>query len=390
MQITDVKVHALPVDFRTWLFVKVETDQDGLFGWGEATLEWKARSVSAAVEELRELCIGEDPRQPRRIIRKLAKRHFWRAGVIGTTAMSGIEVACWDIIGKWSGRPVADLFGGRVRDRVPVYTHLGYGASGDVYDRSMHGGMEASIEAIIARRYHAVKVVNVPYHNQYVFAERRGTFFDLIDSILDQCRGRLDVALDVHGRCGSLASAQSLLQFLDGRDLLFVEEVLQPGPAAELEQLARQYRVRLATGERLVDLGDFADLARRNAVSVLQPDIAHCGGLLAAFDIAAVAAAFRLSLAPHNPLGVLASAAGLHFALAAPNFLIQEEMSAHFAAAKDFVRHPIRFDDGYWHLEPCVGLGVEVDEAFLSRLAGRSEPLLTEAAVDPDGTIVDW
>ena len=390
VKITDVKVHLLPVDFRTWVLVKVETDEPGLFGWGEATLEWKARSVSAAIEELRELSIGEDPEAPRRLVQKLIKRHFWRPGIIGMSAISGIEMACWDITGKVLGRPVADLFGGRLRDRIPVYTHLGYGASTDVYDRSMEGAMADNIAAITAKGYHAVKVVNVPYHSAYVFAERRHAYFNLLDAILDQARGRIDVALDVHGRCGSLASAEALLQHLDGRDLLFVEEVLQPGSATDLARLANRYRVRLATGERLVDRSDFVDLGRAGAVSVFQPDIAHCGGIAAAMEIATLASAFSLSVAPHNPLGLVASTVGLHFGLTAPAFLIQEEMSANFALASDFIQTPIRFKNGFWELAPCTGLGIEIDEAFLCRLSGRAEPLITETAWDPDGSIANW
>ena len=390
MKITDVKVHLLPVDFRTWVLVKVETDEPGLYGWGEATLEWKARSVSAAVDELRELCLGADADAPRSLVRRLTKRHFWRPGIIGMSAISGIEMACWDIVGKTLGRPVADLFGGRVRQRIPVYTHLGYGASADVYERSMEGAIAESIDAIAAKGYHAVKVVNVPYHNQYVFAARRHAYFDLLDAILDLAKGRLDVALDVHGRCGSMASAEALLTHLDGKDLLFVEEIFQPGSAEELAHIARRFRVRLATGERLVDRSDFVDLARHHAVSVLQPDIAHCGGLLAACEIATIGSGFGLTVAPHNPLGLIASTVGLHFGLATPNFLVQEEMSANFAAARDFIRTPIRFVDGFWELEPCVGLGLDVDEAFLSRLSGRSEPLITDTANDPDGSIADW
>jgi galactonate dehydratase len=390
VKITDVKVHLLPVDFRTWLLVKVETDEPGLFGWGEATLEWKARSVSAAIEELRELCLGEDPEAPRRIVRKLTKRHFWRPGIIGMSAISGIEMACWDITGKLRGRPVADLFGGRLRDRIPVYTHLGYGASADVYDRSMEGAIAENIAAIAAKGYHGVKVVNVPFHSAYVFAEKRQVYFDLLDAILDQARGRIDVALDVHGRCGAMVSAETLLSHLDGRDLLFVEEVLQPGSAADLARLSGRYRVKLATGERLVDRSDFVDLGRADAVSVFQPDIAHCGGISAAMEIATLASAFSLSVAPHNPLGLVASTVGLHFGLTAPAFLIQEEMSAHFAIADDFIQTPIRFRGGFWELEPCTGLGLEIDEAFLERLAGRAEPLITETAWDPDGSIADW
>jgi galactonate dehydratase len=390
MRITDIKFYTVPVDFRTWVLVKVETSEDGLFGWGEATVEWKARSVLASLEELRELAIGEDPRRIRHLTRKLVKRHYWDPGVVAMSAISGIEVACWDIFGKSVGRPVVDLLGGAVRDRVPVYTHLGYGSSEDVYERSMSPAVLDTLERIIEQGYHAVKVVNVPFHNQFIFAKARNAFFELLENVLDVCSGRIDVALDVHGRCGSVASAETLLGFLQGKNLLFVEELLRPSSPEVFASLAAKYDVRLATGERLVDIADFVDLARLNAVAVLQPDIAHCGGLLAASQIAAIADGFRLSVAPHNPLGVVASTAGLHYALATPNFLVQEEMSAHFAAAKDFIGHPIRFENGYWTLEPGVGLGLEIDEAFLQKLSGRNEPLLTQTAVDADGSVVDW
>lgn len=370
--------------------MKVETSEPGLFGWGEATVEWKARSVVAALSELKELCVGEDPTRIRHLVRKLVKRHYWDPGVIGMSAVSGIEMACWDIFGKSVGRPVVDLLGGAVRDRVPVYTHLGFGSTEHVYERSMTPDALESLDAIIARGYHAVKVVNVPFHNQHVFAARRTAYFDMMEEVLERCHGKIDVALDAHGRCGSVGSAESLLSFFSGRNLLFLEEVLRPVPAATLANLARKFDVRLATGERLVELRDFVDLGCERAVSVFQPDIAHCGGLLAASRIATVAAGFNIAVAPHNPLGVVASAAGLHFALATDNFLVQEEMSAHFEAARDFVQTPIEFESGYWTMKPCVGLGITVDESFAARLAGRNEPLLTSSANDPDGSIVDW
>lgn len=390
MEIRDIKIYSIPVDFRTWILVKVETNEPGLFGWGEATVEWKARSVSAALLELRELCIGEDPQRIAHLVRKLVTRHYWDPGVIGMSAISGIEMACWDIFGKSIGRPVVDLLGGAVRDRVPVYTHLGFGDSSHVYEKSMTANALQSLEHIIERGYHAVKVVNVPFHNQHVFASRRTAYFSMMDEILDACHGRIDVALDAHGRCGSIGSAQSLLSFFAGRNLLFLEEILRPVPAATLASLARQFDVRLATGERLVQLRDFVDLGCERAVSVFQPDIAHCGGLMAACRVATIAAGFNISIAPHNPLGVVASSAGLHFAMATENFLVQEEMSAHFNAARDFIETPIQFDSGYWTMKPCVGLGITVDEAFAARLQGRNEPLLTSSAIDPDGTLVDW
>ena len=162
VRIREVKAFFVPVDFRTWLLVKVETDEPGLFGWGEATVEWKARSVAAALSELSELCVGESPLAPRALVRKMRKRHYWQPGVIGMSAISGIEMACWDIIGKTIGRPVADLFGGRIRNRVPVYTHLGYGSSQEVYDRSMTEAISAKIDEIATAGYKGVKIVNVP------------------------------------------------------------------------------------------------------------------------------------------------------------------------------------------------------------------------------------
>jgi galactonate dehydratase len=390
VQIRDIKVYSIPVDFRTWILVKVETSEPGLFGWGEATVEWKSRSVGAALQELKDLCVGEDPLRISHLVRKMIKRHYWDPGVIGMSAISGIEMACWDIFGKSVGRPVVDLLGGAVRDRVPVYTHLGFGSSQHVYEKSMTTEAMESLEKIIERGYHAVKVVNVPFHNQYVFAAQRTAYFGMMDEILDACHGRIDVALDAHGICGSVGSAETLLSFFSGRNLLFLEEILRPGPAATLANLARKFDVRLATGERLVELRDFVDLACERAVAVFQPDIAHCGGLLAATRVATIAAGFNISVAPHNPLGVVASSAGLHFALATENFLVQEEMSAHFSAASDFIETSIQFDSGYWTMKPCVGLGVTVDEVFVARLQGRNEPLLTSSAVDPDGSLVDW
>src|SRR5215475_5286872 len=119
---------------RNWVFVRVETDQSGLYGWGEATLEWKTRAVAGAVEDLAPLLLGRDPRDIEQLVRVMKKQSFWRLGVIGMSAVSGIELALWDILGKHLGVPVWRLLGGKVRDRVKVYTHLGLGDMRAVYE----------------------------------------------------------------------------------------------------------------------------------------------------------------------------------------------------------------------------------------------------------------
>ncbi len=127
MKITAISTRIVNAEMRNWVFIKVETDDPGLFGWGEATLEWKTRSVVGAVEDLTPLLFGRDPRDIEQVVRVLKKHSFWRLGVIGMSAISGIEMALWDIMGKHLGVPVWRLLGGQVRDKVRVYTHLGLG-----------------------------------------------------------------------------------------------------------------------------------------------------------------------------------------------------------------------------------------------------------------------
>lgn len=127
MRITDVKTIAVNAQLRNWVFVKVESDIVGLVGWGEASLEWKTRAVIGAVEALKAFILGDDPTDVERIYQKLYRQPFFRPGAIGQSAISGIEQACLDITGKALGVPVYKLLGGKVRDRVRMYTHLGGG-----------------------------------------------------------------------------------------------------------------------------------------------------------------------------------------------------------------------------------------------------------------------
>src|SRR5258706_5547522 len=165
MQITALKTIVVNAEMRNWVFVKIETDQAGLYGWGEASLEWKTRAVVGAVEDFAPMLLGEDPNRIEHIFQKLYRQSFWRVGVIGLSAISGIDQALWDIKGKALNRPVYDLLGGRVRDRVRMYTHLGGGDMRAVYET--HNSPDPSIFAdraaeVVAKGYTAVKVLITP------------------------------------------------------------------------------------------------------------------------------------------------------------------------------------------------------------------------------------
>src|ERR1700736_6307195 len=165
MKITSVKPLVVHAEMRNWVFVKVETDQPGLFGWGEASLEWKTRSVVGAVEDFAPMIVGEDPTRIEHLYQKMYRQSFWRTGVIGLSAISGIEQACWDILGKSLGQPVYKLLGGAVRNKVRMYTHLGGGDMRAVYESQWSDDSKVFVDralAVVEQGYSAVKVLITP------------------------------------------------------------------------------------------------------------------------------------------------------------------------------------------------------------------------------------
>ncbi len=214
MKITAVKtvVVAAP-PHRNWVFVKVETDQPGLYGWGEGTLEWKTRAVVGMVEDLAPIVVGQDPRDITRLVELMNRTSFWPLGVIGLTALSAIEQAAWDILGKSLGQPVWALLGGKVRDRVRVYTHIG---AGQVKIKNA-GTAATSLSYVESTRelreqgYTAVKTGPVPYtHYDFDMTEVMHTG-RLLEGLRDAAGDEMDILLDFHGRPSSPARAQLAL-----------------------------------------------------------------------------------------------------------------------------------------------------------------------------------
>ncbi|MDX8450025.1 galactonate dehydratase [Mesorhizobium captivum] len=387
MAITTRVVNA---DMRNWVFVRIETDQPGLYGWGEATLEWKTQAVVGAVNDLAPLLVGRDPRDIEQAVRILKKHSFWRLGVIGMSAVSGIELALWDIFGKWLDQPVWRLLGGKVRDRVKVYTHLGLGDMRAVYETLDAEPLVQRASEVVARGYRALKAVFIPYSHYHAPLIEIDKVGRLMEALRKAVGPEVEIMVDFHGRPASAATALAYIDALAPHRPMFIEEPLPPGETGALAQLAAKSRVPIATGERLVDRPEFDDLFRARAVDIVQPDICHCGGLLEAKKIAAMAEAVSVGVAPHNPLGPIAGAAALHFAVSTPNHLIQEEMVGAVPWYFEVVKGPIRMVDGCWQVPDAPGLGVEVDEAVADRHPYRPEVMHTTNAVLADGTVVDW
>jgi galactonate dehydratase len=389
MKITDIKTIVVNAEMRNWIFVKVITDQAGLFGWGEASLEWKTRAVAGAIEDFTPMLIGEDPRNIEHIYQKLYRHSFFRMGVIGMSAISGLEQACWDIFGKSLGVPVYRLLGGEVRDRVRMYTHLGGGDMKSVYQTFDPQPLIDLANEVVSRGYTALKVVFVPYSEPLMGKQYVRQFSSMFEKLRMAVGDTIDIMIDFHGRT-SPAMAIQYIHAIEEFSPYFCEEPVPPENVPALRQVREAVRAPIATGERLVSRYQFRELFEQQACHIVQPDLCHCGGLAEAKKIAAAAETYYMGVAPHNPLGPIANAAALHFALSTPNFLIQEDMLTDVPWRWDVVKHGLKSEKGYWAKTEAPGLGIEVNETEAAKHPFKQETFATSVARAADGAILDW
>jgi galactonate dehydratase len=390
IRITAVETLVVNAEMRNWILVKVRTDQDGLVGWGEASLNWKTRAVVGAIEDLASMIIGRDPRDIEQAVRVMTKHSYYRLGIIGATAISGLEHALWDIFGKFVGQPVWRLLGGKVRDEVRVYTHLGLGDMRSVYDTVDRSQLAERAEKVVAQGYDALKVVLIPYGGHLSRPSDRRHVDAMMATLRETVGPDVDIMIDFHARPASPAAALQYIEILADYDPMFCEEPVAPGDTDALRLVAERSPVPIAAGERLVGLREFLPVFAAKAVAIAQPDLNHTGGLLEGKRIAAVADTELVGVAPHNPNGPIAGAAALHFAVSTPNFVIQEEMSGAVPWYDDVVHTPMIRDGNHWQIPTTPGLGVEVDEAAAAKHPYQPEVPHSSSAVLSDGTVVDW
>lgn len=390
MKIIKIDTFVCNAVMRNWVFVRVETDQPGLVGWGEATLEWKTRAVVGAVADLAPLIVGRDPRDIEDNVQRLQRHGFWRMGVIGMSAISGIEIALWDILGTSLDVPVWRLLGGRCRDHLRTYTHLGMGEMASVYETTDGSDLVQRGVAVVEAGYDAFKVVPVPY-SHYAVSNRD---VDKVGRMMSDLRSAVgddvDIMVDFHGRPASLNAAKALVDAVAPCRPLFVEEPLPPEAMESASALTANAPVAIASGERLLGRTDFARAIDARIFHIAQPDICHAGGLWETRKIAVMCETAGIGVAPHNPLGPVAGIAALHFGIATPNLVIQEEMTGAVPWYDDVVRWPIDRRPGRWDMPDRPGLGLVVDEDELARRPFEQEVLHATGAVMGDGTVVDW
>nr|WP_036964929.1 galactonate dehydratase [Promicromonospora kroppenstedtii] len=382
MKITSMTTFVLPP---RWLFLKIETDE-GIVGWGEPVLEGRAASVAAAVEELSDYLIGKDPRRIEEHWTVLYRSGFYRGGGIHMSALAGIDQALWDIKGKALGVPVHDLLGGRLRDRIKVYSWIGG-------DRPAETAAQA--KDAVDRGFTAVKM-NGPEELQYVDSrDKVEKVVANVAAVRDAVGPNIGIGVDFHGRVHR-PMARVLLDALAPYHLMFVEEPVLSEHVDGIADVLRNSTTPIALGERLYSRWDFKNVITTGVVDIIQPDLSHAGGITEVRKIAAMAEAYDIAVAPHCPLGPIALAACLQLDAVAYNAVIQEQsLGIHYNTGNDLLDYVVdpgvfAYEEGSVAIPQGPGLGIEVNEDYVRERAVEGHRWRNPVWRHDDGSFAEW
>lgn len=392
MKITAIKTLVCNARMRNWVFVKVETDQQGLIGWGEATLEWHTRSVIGAVEDLAQLLIGEDPTRIEHLWQMMYRQQYFHGnGVVRATAIAGIDLALWDIAGKRAGLPCHQLWGGPVRDRIRTYCHLAGGNMEDFYETPVEDAKrfgEMSIQ-VVEEGYTAFKCMAVPPTQPIEGKKPIRIAVACVEAMRDAVGEDIDIMVECHAR-PSPAMGLRFAKALEPYELYFLEEPCWPESLDGLARINAAVSTPIATGERMTHLVQFRDLFALQGCDICQLDITHCGGLTEARRVAALAEAYRIALAPHNPTGPVSTAASLEFGFSQPSYIICESVDKDVPWRGDVASQGYTVEPHGRTVRPNTrpGLGIEINEDEVKKHPFEQE--IHQRVFYSDGSVGDW
>lgn len=366
MKITRIETFKFWSDWKNWMFVKVETDE-GLYGWGEASLAGPLDAVESVIHEMGEMLIGKDPSGVERHWQALYHTWRWRNGPVQATALSALDIALWDIEGKRLGVPVYRLLGGPYTDRIRGYaSHWLYHARTpeDAYE----GAREAVRRGFSAFKWNPLRSADIRA-NEYEGLQKAAA---MMEAARDGAGPSVDIFCDMGEKLSArtaIATAKTLAPFRPG----FFEEVLPYENAAAMAALKQQICVPLATGEHFSNRWEVREIIERSAVDFLQPDVCHSGGITEVKRIAAHADTYFLMMAPHNSGGPISTLATMHLMASIPNAYILEQMEDERALRDAVSTNPVRFEDGHFILPDTPGLGTDLNLDVLKDRSSRKQ-----------------
>lgn len=382
MKITAINLYKVPP---RWVLLEIETDQ-GLSGWGEPVIEGRADTVIAAVKELEPILLGSDPRKINDLWSAMYTSGFYRGGPILMSAIAGVDQALWDILGKSLDRPVVELLGGAVRDKIKAYCWVGGDDPAEEIEQ---------IEAALKQGRDTFKLNGCGRLKMIDSFRVLDQVMTRISDIRDHFFDRIDFALDFHGRV-SLPMARVLLNELDIVRPMFVEEPVLPEHAHAYRELADMTSIPLAAGERMYSRHDFRPVLEAGGLGIVQPDLSHAGGITECLKIASMADTYGVGFAPHCPLGPVALAACLAVDFVSPNAVFQEHaIGIHYNEGIEptaYVKNKddLLLKDGYVLPLTLPGLGVEIDREFVIEQSRIAHDWKSPRWRHDDDSVAEW
>jgi len=350
LKITDVRSFIIYGGLQNWILVEVRTDE-GIIGIGEASISWLDRSVDEAVAWVSQYVIDQDPFDIERLWQTMYRETYYRGGPIPQAAISGIDMALWDIAGKALGVPCYKLLGGVYRDRIRLYANAWYA------DASTADEFARAAADTVAQGYTALKFDPFGSADMTIDKDALRLAVVRVAAVREAIGPDVDLLLEAHGRF-NVYTAVEIARVMATFKPMFYEEPIPPENIDALADVRRQITIPVATGERLYSRWDYRELLAKQAADIVQPDLAWVGGISEAKKIAALADTSYIPVAPHNCQGPVAMAAAAQFAISTPNFLILEYFVRQVPWRDQLVTNTLSIREGYLRLPTTPGLGV--------------------------------
>lgn len=357
MKITDIKTYIAGNEWKNWVFVEVETDE-GITGLGEATLNGFAKTVEAAIDELKKFVIGKNPMDFERNVISLLRDVYSDGGQIHGAAIAGIEYACWDIVGKKLNQPVYQLIGGKYHDRLRVYANGWYRGGNSAEE------LAKQAKETVAKGYTALKFD--PFGNAWNSMTRKeiNTAMENVRAVREAIGPDIDIMIEGHNRF-SVVTAQEIARLLEEFNITWFEAPVPPQRVASVAEVAKASRVNIACGEDFHRLDQFAELLATGTVKIIQLEPQFLG-LTLSKQVCGMVHAFGGIIAPHSAQGPLCSIAAAHLNTAIPNFFVHEIFDDFNSGwTKDLLSNSVVVKDGYLYVSDEPGWGTTLNKEVL-------------------------
>ena len=355
VRITKATTYTVGNPWKNWFFVRLDTDQPGLYGVGEGSLNGFAKTIEAAVHELAHRFQGMDPFQVETIFQRMTRDMYSDGGQIHTNATAAIETACWDIIGKETGRPIYDLLGGQYRSRLPVYANGWYQG-----DRTPEVFAERA-RMVVSRGYKALKFDPFGAAWRHMDTPDRRLTMDICRAVRDAVGPDVQLMIEGHRRF-SVAEAIKIGHEIAEIDPTWFEEPTDHTKIDATAEVARKLPIPVSAGESFTTTHQFAELLSHNTVHILQPDPSTMGGILRTRMVCSMVDAFYGVVAPHQAQGPISTAVCVQIGACTPNLLVQELFDDfNVSWERDLVTwHPTIDQDGTIDIPTGPGLGCDL------------------------------